>query len=331
MKDLRSDRRCHHVYAGHIDDRRRCQAKKDRRRDGTVRVVHLLGHAGHLQGTGERDEDEPHRRDEALHSEGHEGLERALRSRGATEHRDKSLQEKQDQESEHSADQDSLQAAGVLRSDHVHEGEGQCQHDGHSPNRKMDEESKVRPHSHEGEGALEDEHEPGAETADGPHHRPEAAVEEVVDSACPGHRGRKLRDAERGGDGKQTREEVGQHDGRSRHRSGKAREQEEAGAEHRPETDHVDVEKGQLLLESMTGGRGGGSIRWWGSTGHSIASRRAWQSREPESPGPNSLKSRRAAKSMGPSACHSVTSRLSTLKRIRRRSKDRSSSPKTAV
>ena len=133
---------------------------------------------------------------------------RALRSRRMAEHRDESLHEEQDQESEHSPDQHSLEATRVLRPDHVHEGEDHRQYDRNGLNRKIDEESEVRSHSHESEGAFEDEHEPRAESPDGAYHRAQAAVEKVVGASRPGHRRGELRDAERGGDGEKAREEA---------------------------------------------------------------------------------------------------------------------------
>ena len=132
----------------------------------------------------------------------------------------------------------------------------------------MHDEGQVRSHSHESEGALEDEHEPRPESADGSHHRPQAAVEEKVDAARPGHRSGELRDAECGGNRQQTGEKVRQHYRRPGHCRGQAREEKEAGAEHRPQTDHVDVEKGQVLFQSLAGAGGGGPFRWRRSTGH---------------------------------------------------------------
>ena len=62
-----------------------------------------------------------------------------------------------------------------------------------------EEELQVGADADERERALQDDRDPGSESADCPYERTQAPVQEIVDATCPGHRGRQLHHAEQPG------------------------------------------------------------------------------------------------------------------------------------
>ena len=258
-KLLYADDAHHHADAEHVHDHRGPQGEKYPQRQVALRVLHFLGDARDVGHPDVADEHEPGGGDDRIEPLVEEPLE-MQRIEVLPPEGDEHGEDRQQPEDQHL-----LEAAGLLRTQQVHDAEehGEPRRDGVRPEPvqefrrrrvmradQVEDQEDVRPHADEGEGRFQHQRQPGSKPADRARQRTEAPIKKIVRAAGPGHGGGQLHDAQHRRHDQHGRDHIAQDDRRPRLPGGEPRKQEEAGAERGPGRYREHAEQRQLFPET---------------------------------------------------------------------------------
>ena len=247
----------HHGDDRRVEEHHEPDREQHARRDGAARTPHFFGHRSHLGHSRIGDEHEAGGRQQTLDAVGQERVECV-----GIDRRDAAGDEGE-QHQQHPCDEQHLETGGLFDPDEVetdqHEGDG----GGDQALLVVEEELEIRRQADQGECGLEHQREPNAEAGDRPHEGAHGPVDIQVGTAGLGHGGRHFRLRQCGRDHDEPSEEEGEHDGGTGDLEAEAGQDEDPGADHRPDRDHHHgVEPEAPLQRSRGDGLGG-----WGVAG----------------------------------------------------------------
>jgi hypothetical protein len=211
----------HHSDPQHIHQDRRGEGQEDAQGQVALRILHLLGDAGDVGHADVADEDQAGGGDDRFPAFAEEVLEVDAFDLS------RAVPDEPGEDGQETEDEEYLEAAGLAGPQHVYDPEQQRQRrrdraeiesvqhpreGGVFLGEQAEQQGQVGAHAHQGERGLQDEGQPGAEAAHGSGQGPQAAVEEVVRAAGPGHGRGQLHDAEHRRHQQRRRDDVGEND-----------------------------------------------------------------------------------------------------------------------